>query len=318
MTAGSDSNRAASGLVLGIDGGGSRCTAVLAEPRAQGLRELGRGHGGPANAVAIGFDAAAANVAAAIAAAFVSAGRPESSVAAACLGFAGAGRADIRERWEAWARRRDLAGRIEVVPDGVPAFGTAGTPAWGLVAVSGTGSIVWGRGQQGPLERCGGRGGLIGDEGSGYAIAVAALRSALRATDGWGPATGLTAVALARFAVSEPNDLPAAVAAAERRTIAAFAPEVIALAEAGDAEAYRILAEAAADLGRQSLAVARRLGFAGGEYPLRLTGGLLCHSALLRDSLVEWLTAAHLPPASVTLVSDLALAAASAAAAGAP
>ncbi|MFM1904028.1 MAG: hypothetical protein RLZZ440_1928, partial [Planctomycetota bacterium] len=269
----------------------------------------------PANAVSVGFDAAAANVAAAIAAAFAAAGRSQQPVAAACLGFAGAGQANVRDRWAGWARAGDRARRIEIVPDGVPAFGSAGPPAWGLVVVSGTGSIVWGRGLAGPLERCGGRGGLIGDEGSGSAIAVAALRSALRAADGWGPPTGLLPVALARFAASEPNELPAAVAAAERRMIAAFAPEVIGLAEAGDAEAYRIVGEAAADLGRQSLAVARRLDFAAGEYPLRLTGGLLCHSALLRDSLVEWLTAAHLPPASVTIVSDLALAAASAAAA---
>ena len=119
-----------------------------------------------------------------------------------------------------------------------------------------------------------------------------------------------------------------------RGTIASFAPDVVALAEQGDAEARRIVAEAAADLGGQALAVARysalqaeltrlggqalavarRLDDRSGEYPLRLTGGLLCHAPLLRDGLVAWLSAAGFAPGSVTLVPDLALAAANAAA----
>ncbi len=316
MTAYPESAGHAAGLVLGIDGGGSRCTAVLAEGNFAGVRELGRGHGGPANAVSAGFDRAAANVAQAVAAAFAAAARVSEPVASACLGFAGAGRFEIRDRWVAWARDRHIAHRIEVVPDGVSAFGSSGPAAWGLVVVSGTGSIVWGRNPAGDLDRCGGRGGLIGDEGSGYAIAIAGLRAAVRSADGWGPATALAEAATRRFEVAAPTDLPAALAASEmtRGRIATFAPDVVVLAEAGDAEARRIIAEAAADLGGQSLAVARRFDLHAGEYPLRLTGGLLCHAPLLSDGLVAWLTAAGHAPASVTLVPDLALAAASAAA----
>ncbi len=316
MTAHPEAAGHAAGLVLGIDGGGSRCTAVLAEANPDGVHELGRGHGGPANAVSVGFDRAAANVANAVAAAFAAAARVPEPVASACLGFAGAGRLDIRDRWVAWARDRRLADRVEVVPDGVSAFGSSGPPAWGLVVVSGTGSIVWGRNPAGDLDRCGGRGGLIGDEGSGHAIAIAGLRAAVRSADGWGPPTKLAVAATRRFAVADPTELPAALAASgmTRGTIASFAPDVVALAEQGDAEARRIVAEAAADLGGQSLAVACRLDVRSGEYPLRLTGGLLCHAPLLRDGLVACLSAAGFAPGSVTLVPDLALAAASAAA----
>lgn len=315
MTSAGEETGLGGGLVLGVDGGGSRCTAVLAAVEADGCRELGRGHGGPANAVSAGFETAAANVASAVAAAFDAAARPIEPAAAACLGFAGAGRPDIRDHWEAWARERKLAVAVEVLPDGVPAFGSPGSQRSGLVVVSGTGSIVWGRGPAGGLERCGGRGGLIGDEGSGYAIAVAGLRAATRSADGWGPETVLLARALERFDASSAADLPAILARPDisRGLIAAFAADVVAAAEAGDAEAYRVVSEAAADLGRQSLAVLRRLGCHAGSYPLRLTGGVLCHAALLRDGLVEWLTAAGQPPASVTIVADLALAAANSA-----
>jgi N-acetylmuramic acid 6-phosphate etherase len=298
--------------VLGIDGGGTRCTAVLAEVRTENVQELGRGQGGPANAVTAGFEAAAANVAAAVAGAFAASGLAAGPVASACLGFAGAGRDDVRRRWGRWADDRELAGLVEVVADGVPAFGGRGAPPWGLVVVSGTGSIVWGRRSDGRLERCGGRGGLIGDEGSGFAIAIAGLRAAMRSADGWGPRTGLLPRALERFGAAEPNELPAALAAAgmARGPIAAFAPDVVALAEDGDPEAARILAEASADLGRQALVIVERLGFPEAEYPLRFTGGLLCHAAPLRDGLTRWLAGAGRSPGSVTTVADLALAAA--------
>ena len=89
---------------------------------------------------------------------------------------------------------------------------------------------------------------------------------------------------------------------------------MIAAAEAGDPEAGRIVAAAAADLGHQSLAVLTRLGLQSEAYPLRLTGGLLCNSPLLQQTLVAWLTKAGHPPAAVATVDDLALAAATAAA----
>ncbi len=303
-------------LVLGVDGGGSRCTAVLVRRQPAGIDELGRGHGGPANAVAVGFDEAAASVAAAVDAAFAAAQLPVQTVASACLGLAGVGQVDVRLRWDAWCRERSLASAVEIMPDGVPAFDSPPLPGWGLLVISGTGSIVWGRDASGGLHRCGGRGGLIGDEGSGLAIATAGLRAAIRSHDGWGPATCLLAAAVQHMSVDGPDDLPAAVAAAtmSRAAIARFAPRVIAAAEAGDPEAGRIVAEAAADLGRQSLAVLRRLGPQSEAYPLRLTGGLLCNSPLLQQTLMAWLTSAGYPPAAVAAVDDLALSAATAAA----
>lgn len=295
-------------LFLGVDGGGSRCTAVLLAGLPGDLRELGRGHGGPANAVAAGFTTAAANVDAALDAAFAAAGLARSPVGAACLGLAGAGAPQIADQWIAWARDRGLAARVEVLPDGLPAL----TDTGGLLVISGTGSIVWGRRADGGLERCGGRGGLVGDEGSGWSIAIAGLRAALHMADGWGGETSLLARALARFGVDAAADLPATLAplASRRDAIAAFAKDVAVAAAAGDDEARRILAVAAADLGRQALAVGRRIGVRGGTYPLHVAGGVLCHVSAVREGLLAALDAADLAPGSVVAVPDLALAAA--------
>ena len=59
---------ASDALVLGVDGGGSRCAAVLARvPPAGGVLEiLGRGRGGPANPRVAGHDVARDSITAAM------------------------------------------------------------------------------------------------------------------------------------------------------------------------------------------------------------------------------------------------------------
>lgn len=299
-------------LVIGVDGGGSRCTAVLAAAGPVDCRELGRGQGGPANANAAGFEPAAASVAAAIEGAFAAAGIPPTPLAAACLGLAGAGSETVAGRWLAWAHDRGLAARIEVMPDGLPAFGGDDDPPWGVLVIAGTGSIVWGRRTNGSLERCGGRGPLAGDEGSGFWVATEALRAVFRMADGWGEETRLLDLACGRFGAGGVTELPAMLAAADttRAVIAAFAADVIATAAAGDAVAGGILDKAAALLARQAVAVGVRLGVAAGGYPLRLAGGLLCQVPAMRQRLHDRLTAAGLPPAMTVRVPDLAAAAA--------
>jgi N-acetylglucosamine kinase len=56
--------------------------------------------------------------------------------------------------------------------------------ARGIVAIAGTGSIIFGRNSQGCTKRVGGWGNILGDEGSAYSIAVQGMQAALRAYDG--------------------------------------------------------------------------------------------------------------------------------------
>ena len=60
--------------------------------------------------------------------------------------------------------------------------------AMGVALISGTGSFAFGRNAGGDTARVGGWGFRFGDEGSGYALAVAGLRAACRWADGRGPA----------------------------------------------------------------------------------------------------------------------------------
>lgn len=309
------------GLVLGIDGGGSRCTAVVArEARAFDAAPaiLGRGHAGPANPRVAGHDAACQAIADAIRAAFADAGLAQEATAVACLGLAGVGVPADRDAIYGWAERAGIGRRVIVVPDGLVLFADAGAEPWGIVLIAGTGSLALARprgallGAAEACDRCGGWGPILGDEGSGHAIGLAALKAAMRAADGRGPDTLLRAAVLRRFVASGPAELVAKIQSpgVGRREIAAVAREALAAAEANDAVATRIVADAATDLAAHVCTLADRGSFAAGGYPLRLAGGLLAGSAAFRQLVVTELAVRNHAPGIVTVVADPAAAAA--------
>src|SRR5512138_90050 len=72
----------------------------------------------------------------------------------------------------------------------------------GIVVVSGTGSIAYGRNARGEAARAGGWGYVLGDEGSGYWIGRHALRAVVRHADGRGRETSLTPRLLRHFGLT--------------------------------------------------------------------------------------------------------------------
>ncbi|MBP1948041.1 N-acetylglucosamine kinase [Virgibacillus litoralis] len=82
--------------------------------------------------------------------------------------------------------------------------GTYGEP--GIVQISGTGSITYGINQQMKHDRVGGWGYLFGDEGSGYDIGRQGIMAALKANDGRGEKTILLEMLCTYFDVTHPYD----------------------------------------------------------------------------------------------------------------
>lgn len=291
-------------LFLGIDGGGTRTVALLATPGGNGRwKILGRGESGPSNQQVVGIEAALAALECAAADAFAAAGLPRRGAAAACLGLAGAGRPDDQAVILDWARRHRLADTVDVIEDAalLPA---AGTPdGWGVAVVAGTGSMAYGRSLDGRTARAGGWGHVLGDEGSGYAIAVAGLRAAARAADGRGPATPLTDRLLAAHGVNRAQELIGVVyPACDRATIAALAPMVLEGADT-DPVANEIVHHAAGELAIAVAAVARSLKL-GCSFPIALAGGLLDSSAAYRKRFVHALAAEGIIAEPVTVVTE--------------
>ncbi len=293
--------------VIGVDAGGTKTIAWLAEVNGEHqFHTLGTGSAGSANPTDSSDGEVRHAIQASIEAAFESADVIPRVVRAACLAVAGAGRQQTRLSLLRWASEAHIAEHVQVVHDAEPILYAANDEGVGVALIAGTGSLAYGRDPSGREARCGGWGHLLGDEGSGYAIAVAALRSAVRAADGRGPRTRLLTALLEQLDCPAVSDLIAAVydTSVTRATIASLARVVFREAASGDPVAETILAEAATELAHMVRQVAQQLQLTAGSYDLAVTGGVLIHHPELRDRLVAALSQLDALPAHVTPVPD--------------
>ena len=292
-------------LVLGIDGGATSTTALLAE--AATGRVLGRGLGGPSNIQAVGEQAALKQLDNAVGHAFDSAKLPYATVAAAALGLAGID-VDGTDVIRAWADRVELAAKLSVANDATLLF-AAGTPeGWGLAMVGGTGSIAFTLDRNGKEARAGGWGYLMGDEGSAFRMGLLGLRAACRCADNIGPPTKLLAAYLAKLGTRDPRDFIPAVyrGAWDKAAIAALAPLVLELA-ATDDTARALFESEALELARTAAGAVANGNLPKDGLPVALTGGLLLRGEAFRERFLANLRACGVTPGPVGLVDDPAL-----------
>lgn len=255
--------------VLGIDAGGTKTVCLLANERGMIVSE-GRGPG--ANLHVAGEHAVERVLQDVIAAAI---GDRTIVPAAICLGIAGVDREDEMRAIRALMGRIGHDSRVLVVNDALIALAAGAKDAPAIVIISGTGSIVYGRNAHSEAARAGGWGHMIGDEGSGYWIGREALSAVMRASDGRGPATRLTAAILAHLNLNDLSRLPRIVYDREtpRMTVAALGPIVQEAADRGDVVACRILERAVDELVLAAHSVASRLEMRGDEFTFFLAGG---------------------------------------------
>jgi len=280
-------------VLLGVDGGGTTTKAWLAEP---GCRVLGRGKSGPSNAKAVGLETARRALDAAIRAAFDDARLAPAPVDVACFGLAGFDQPGDRRILAGWAEEAQWAHRLVSAIDGDLVV-AAGTPeGWGIGVIAGTGSIAVGRAPDGRTARAGGWGHLIGDEGSGYAVVLEALRLVVRRTDGREPPPAgrdlLTERLCAALGVTQGSQIVASIYSPEfdRARIASLAPEVLAVCAESPEGAQRLLAPAGEALAEMVVAVARSLGWLSGVLPLAVAGGFLLSAPAVLQAMTDGLT----------------------------
>jgi len=256
--------------VLGIDAGGTKTVCLLADERGAIVSEA-RGPG--ANFHAAGEEAVEEVLRDVIAEAI---GDRAIVPAAICLGVAGVDREDEARTVRDVMRRIGHQSHVLVVNDALIALVAGSGDAPGIVIIAGTGSIAYGRNASGDAARAGGWGHMIGDEGSGYWIGREALSAVMRASDGRGPATGLTREILTHFDVDDESRLPRIVYDREvpRMSVATLGPIVQRVAAEGDAVTMRILERAAEELTLIARSVATQLEMRGDEFTVYLAGGV--------------------------------------------
>jgi N-acetylglucosamine kinase-like BadF-type ATPase len=266
-------------LYVGIDGGQSSTTALIGDETG---RVLGVGRSGPSNHAGAGqgrrkFVAAITGAMEdSLTQAAASAGVSEPAVfEAACLGLSGG-----PDDKQTLARELIRAERYLITHDAHIALAGATGGAPGIVAIAGTGSMVFGRNAAGVTARAGGWGYVFGDEGGAFDLVRQALRAILRNEEGWGPPTALRAALL--------EALPQTTGARDahrlmhllytdeypRDRVAGWAKLIDQAARAGDPVAGDILGSAAQALATMTAAVRRQLFVPSEQVDVRYSGGV--------------------------------------------
>jgi N-acetylglucosamine kinase len=257
---------------LGVDGGASKTAAVVTDEAG---RPLGRGMAGGSNHLRVGIEAATRNVERAVNIALVETGIAIRQIEYAYCGIAGSDHPAHHEKVVEALSVFFPGGNFVVDTDArIALTGAVGFGA-GVVIISGTGSVAFGRNARGDEGRAGGWGPTLGDEGSGYAIAREGLAAIVRAHDGRAPQTAMTDLLCREYLMCQPADLPRFVYAATTHAddIARFGRLVMEAATAGDPVAANILEHGGRELGECVLAVARKLEMAGEDFPVAYVGG---------------------------------------------
>ena len=269
-------------FAAGIDGGG---TAARVELRDSEEHLISRRVFGPFNITGIGRDAFIGR----LREIFSFCGNMR-DCASLCIGGAGMTRKDTGELIRSELRSAGFHGVLKLCGDCEIALrGAMDCP--GCILIAGTGSIVYGKNENGISLRVGGYGHLIDDRGSGYALGRDALAHTVQTLDGCFPPNSLAesilhhlgtdnAAGVVNYVYSETSG---------KEYIAALAPFVIMSAAGGDLYAMDILRKNAGDLTVMSEALIRRLKLP--DPVIALSGGLLMNDNLYQRMVREKISA---------------------------
>lgn len=214
------------------------------------------------------------------------AGLSSATIDAAGFCSTGVGRPVDREIVERALSEKNIARKIIAESDALAALTGAFGGGPGIIVIAGTGVICFGRAANGEIIRVGGWGYLLGDEGSGFSVAQAALIAALKAWDGRGISTTLRAVFEKHFNVASIELIISKIYSNDfdRGEFAKLAPFVFAAADQGDAVAQEIISNAGRGHGQLVRAALQR-GAWPRPVPLALIGNLFRRREVLLPSM---------------------------------
>lgn len=214
---------------------------------------------------------------------------------------------DLPVEWRFAKRELDRAGLAEftvVRNDTFAVLWAGASRRWGIAVVAGAGINAVGVHPSGRTAGFLALGDYTGDVGGGHHIGVQALAAAIRARDGRGPTTVLTAAVPEHFGLRRPEDVAIAVhrGAVRHEDLHVLAPAVFAAATAGDVVAAGIIAAFADEVVLMVVALARRLRLVRTDVEVVLGGGTLqANDGEFRGRVVAGV-AAELPRALVRLL----------------
>ena len=258
--------------MIGIDSGGTKTTAKAYSLAGELLDTAVSGFGN----LTVDFDKGMENICAAV---DQLRGRLEVECCFLCLGCAGIETGGKKEQ-----ARQALAARygesISVTNDAMLGLYAALEGQDGVLVIAGTGSIGYLK-KEGALHRFGGWGHLINDDGSGYSIAMRAVRYVAYSFDTEKPETPLKRAIFRQLEITELRQLIDWVYRSSKGEIAALVPVVEQVAMNGDPQAREILTWAGERLAWLAIPLCRQNGI---ENPnIAISGSVIRKTALVNQ-----------------------------------
>ena len=268
------------GLLLALEGGGTRSQAVIMDYRGQVLQSA---YSSDVNTNFVPFDRARSAVLQAVGNVLRLSGLAGKEIKWCASALVGPRFG--KETFQALIPKADYLFYNE--RDVVFARGGVYIPN-GVAVVAATGATAWGiREDDGRQTACGGWGSLLGDEGSAFAMGLLGLRAAARAYEGRAPApTRLVGAVCEHFGLSLETFHSQMIELAyqkplSRAEIAGVAVVVTKLAAKKDPLANRIVNKVSADLAALALHAARQLFAPQEKFEVVIAGGLLNAGSLI-------------------------------------
>jgi N-acetylglucosamine kinase-like BadF-type ATPase len=260
-------------LYLGVDGGGSKTVAAIADGAGH---VVSAGRAGGSNYQSIGKTAAIAELRAAVDVALRGAKAELGEITAAAFGIAGADRAPEMAIVQDMVAESIPVQRRFVENDALLVLRAVTKDAVGVGLIAGTGTNCVGRDRYGRRHQVGGMGAISGDVGYAEDLAMRAIGGAWMATDGrTGPSMLATSVPRA-IGVETVEEIP-------RHLVRGVIPEplirrvvqcLFEQARDGDGLALRIIEDTGARLGAAAAAVMRTLVLRGSNAVVVLGGAM--------------------------------------------
>ncbi|URZ09729.1 N-acetylglucosamine kinase [Clostridium felsineum] len=272
--------------VIGIDGGGTKTHMKIASLSGKIMVEVVKG---PSNIEAAEVKEVQKVFKELIYEGIEKLGEPLSECRCICVGAAGIDREEDKTIIEGMIKNLGYKGKIIVVNDAEIAL-TGGTEKReGIIVISGTGSICYGRDESGKSVRAGGWGHIIGDEGSGYDIGIKAIKAALKSYDKRGEKTVLEEEVIKFLNLKCHESLIYFIyrSGISKKEIASLTRVVNSASLKGDNVSKKILKDAANELFLSVKAVVTALKLEEKEVFLTTTGGAITNINYLYNEFKE-------------------------------
>ena len=223
---------------IGIDGGGTKTECIITDEHYNQLYSL---TGGPLNLLSSPPSESSRTILQLINSCLSKLNITPTHLVCIGIGAAGAGRIEDSEKLV--LNLKDLLPPsiiLNIITDAEAALEGAFNGKPGCILISGTGSIIWGKDQNGLVHRCGGFGKIIGDEGSGYMLGKKGLITAAKEFDCRDEKSLITELLKDKYYIKSGQDLINAVYK-NNLDIAGIAPLVLTSAVNNDKVALEII-----------------------------------------------------------------------------